>query len=88
MGHRSVPSALSLANSLPTILCGIIFFLPAGIGNAEDNPDKGNIDAKSFRFTIASVGINCMMVPGGYVPSVAELATANVASRFPSRLSM
>src|SRR5262249_2270387 len=31
------------------ILCGIIFFLPADVGRAEDSADKGHIDAKSFR---------------------------------------
>ena len=49
MDQRSVPSALSLSNYLSAIFCGIVSFLSPGVGNAEDNPDKGNIDAKSFR---------------------------------------
>src|SRR5262249_36615828 len=49
MGQRSVPSTLSLAISLPTILCGIVFLLTAGTGSAENSVDKGHIDAKSFR---------------------------------------
>jgi hypothetical protein len=30
-------------------LCGIVSFLSARVGNADDNLDKGKIDAKSFR---------------------------------------
>jgi len=49
MDQRSVPSALSLSNYLSAIFCGIVSFLSAGVGNAEDSVDKGHIDAKSFR---------------------------------------
>ena len=46
---RIVLSALSLANYLPTVLCGIVLSLSAGVGGAEESADNGGIDTKSFR---------------------------------------
>src|SRR5262245_42781383 len=83
MGQRSVPSTLSLANSLPTILCGIIFLLPTGIGNAEDNPDKGNIDAKSFRCITEMTHVRQFYVDNLLGNLDATLAVANSATGGP-----
>jgi hypothetical protein len=49
MMDRSVLSALSLANYLPTVLCGIVLSLSAGVGGAEESADNGGIDTESFR---------------------------------------
>ena len=46
---RSVLSALSLANYLPTVLCGIVLSLSAGVGGAEESADNVGIDTESFR---------------------------------------
>src|SRR5262245_22233944 len=80
MGQRSVPSALSLANSRPTILSGIIFFLPAGAGSAEDSADKGHIDAKSFRCITEMTHVRQFYVDNLLGNLDATLAVANSAT--------
>ena len=49
MDQKGVLSALSLTNYLPTVLCGIVLLLSAGIGSAENSADTGHIDPNSFR---------------------------------------
>ena len=71
---------LSLANYLPAIFCGIVFFLFAGVGNAEDHPDKGNIDAKSFRCITEMTHVRQFYVDNLLGNRDATLAVANSAT--------
>ena len=80
MGQRSVPSALSLANCFSTILCGIVFSLSVGVGNAEDSADKGAIDAKSFRCITEMTHVRQFYVDNLRGNLDATLAVANSAT--------
>jgi hypothetical protein len=83
MDQRSVPSALSLSNYLSAIFCGIVSFLSPGVGNAEDNPDKGNIDAKSFRCITEMTHVRQFYVDNLLRNLDATLAVANSATGGP-----
>jgi len=80
MDQRSVLSALSLAKHLPTILCGIIFFLFAAVVSAEDSADTGHIDAKSFRCITDMTHVRQFYVDNLLGNLEATLAVANSAT--------
>jgi hypothetical protein len=71
---------LSLANRLPAIFYGIVFLLSAGVGNAEDSADKGNIDAKSFRCITDMTHVRQFYVDNLLGNLNATLAVANSAT--------
>jgi hypothetical protein len=80
MDSRNVLSALSLANYLPTVLCGIALLLSAGVGSAEDSVDKGQIDAKSFRCITEMTHVRQFYVDNLLGNLDATLAVANSAT--------
>jgi len=85
MDQRSVPSALSLSNYLSAIFCGIVSFLSPGVGNAEDNPDKGNIDAKSFRCITEMTHVRQFYVDNllGNLDATLEVANSATGGPYP-----
>ena len=79
-------SALSLANCLPIVLCGIVFFLSVGVGSAEDNADKGNIDAKSFRCITEMTHVRQFYVDNvlGNLDSTLAIANSPTGGTYPA----
>jgi hypothetical protein len=82
MDQRGVLSALSPANYLPAILCGIVLLLSVGVGSAEDSPvpGKGQIDAKSFRCITEMTHVRQFYVDNLLGDLDATLAVANSAT--------
>ena len=77
MDQRGVLSALSPANYLPAILCGIVLLLSVGVGSAEDSADKGYVDAKSFRCITEMTHVRQFYVDNVLGNLDATLAVAN-----------
>jgi hypothetical protein len=61
-------------------LCGIVSFLSARVGNADDNLDKGKIDAKSFRCITEMTHVRQFYVDNLLGKLDATLAVANSAT--------
>ena len=86
MDQKSVLSAHRLANYLPAIMCGIVFFLSADVGSAKNSADTSHIDAKSFRCITEMTHVRQFYVANvlGNLDATLEVANSATGGMYPA----